>query len=384
MNLKNNLGILLSILNLIIPKKNIILFNSFPAYSDNSFALYKYILENRKDITDKYQLIWGQDKNDVIPKYLEEYKVITVDKKSMSGIITFLRAKYIISTHGYFPGVKSGNGQLQINLWHGCGYKDLPARDHIYHGDINIVTSKEYVPIHAKVFDLNEKRIKVTGLPRNDLLFGNYNNLVKFSINKEKYNKIYIWMPTYRKASIGHDGVDGDDDSFTFSNLNKKQLVRLNNVLAKNNSFLIVKLHPMDSKSLNLKSNLSNILCITNDDLSKKNILLYELISETDCLLSDYSSVIVDYLLLDKPIVMVLSDLIDYEKNRGFVFKDVKNYMPGPVISNFDLLVNYFENSYDIDKSWEEKRHKISYNLHKYKDNRSSMRICNMIWGKSN
>lgn len=54
----------LSFLNKIIHKKDIILFNGYPAYSDNSLALYKYIFDCRKDLTQKYKLLWGQESED--------------------------------------------------------------------------------------------------------------------------------------------------------------------------------------------------------------------------------------------------------------------------------------------------------------------------------
>lgn len=63
--------------------------------------------------------------------------------------------------------------------------------------------------------------------------------------------------------------------------------------------------------------------------LEKKQIKLYELIGISDGLLSDYSSVAVDYLLLDRPLGYVLADYNIYKEKRGFVFEDPLEYMPG-------------------------------------------------------
>ncbi len=64
----------------------------------------------------------------------------------------------------------------------------------------------------------------------------------------------------------------------------------------------------------------------------KKNF--YELIGISDGLLSDYSSVAVDYLLLDRPLGYVLADYNIYREKRGFVFEDPLEYMPGEKIYN--------------------------------------------------
>ena len=381
----NKLKVLQCILewaNRLVSKRNIILFNSYPAYSDNSRALYEYILRNRPDITKKYKIIWGQEKGASIPKELSHYSIETIDKKSLKGIYTFLSAKYVFSTHGYFPGVKSGNGQVQINLWHGCGYKSITDADRIYRGDINTVTGSIYVPIHEKVFDMKQGTVYPTGLPRNDLLFTNRGVMPKLGIDKNKYKKIYIWMPTYRKANEGHKEVDGKADAFTISTMTHDELDLLNKTLKPLGILLIVKPHPMDAKVFNNVSCFSNIKTITNAELKNAGVQLYEFIAETDALLSDYSSVVIDYLMLQKPVVMVMSDIQEYKNSRGFVFKNIKDYLPGPIITNTESLTDYFMDADKVNERWAEKRNQLSRTFHDNLDGNSCERVCNLIFGK--
>ena len=68
--------------------------------------------------------------------------------------------------------------------------------------------------------------------------------------------------------------------------------------------------------------------------LEKEKLQLYELIGISDALISDYSSVAVDYLLLDRPLGYVLADYEIYREKRGFVFEDPLEYMPGEKIYN--------------------------------------------------
>lgn len=373
---------ILQLTDKIFPKRNIILFNSYPAYSDNSRALYEYILRNRPDITKKYKIIWGQEKGASIPKELSHYGIETIDKKSLKGIYTFLSAKYVFSTHGYFPGVKSGNGQVQVNLWHGCGYKSIMDSDRIYRGDINTVTGSIYVPIHEKVFDMKPGTVYPTGLPRNDLMFADRAVMPKLRINKKKYKKIYIWMPTYRKANEGHKEVDGKVDAFTISTMTHGELDLLNRTLKLLDILLIVKPHPMDAKAFDNVKGYTNIKTIMNGELDNAGVQLYEFMAETDALLSDYSSVVIDYLMLQKPVVMVMSDIYEYENSRGFVFENIKDYLPGPIITNTTGLINYFKSADQVDKKWKEKRSQLSRVFHDNLDGNSCKRVCDMVFGK--
>lgn len=61
-----------------------------------------------------------------------------------------------------------------------------------------------------------------------------------------------------------------------------------------------------------------------------------------DGLISDYSSIAVDYMLLDRPLGYVLTDLESYRNTRGFVFENPEAYMPGEKIYNLEDLKDYF------------------------------------------
>lgn len=101
-----------SLINSILPKRNIIIFNSFPDASGNSLALYEYILKEREDITSKYKLVWsigGNDEEKVLNflnNRTSKEKHHVVRKKSLHGICLYFVSKYIISTHGYFLVLK--------------------------------------------------------------------------------------------------------------------------------------------------------------------------------------------------------------------------------------------------------------------------------------
>ena len=375
---------IISFINYCIPKKNIILFNSYPFYSDNARSLYEYIKKNRDDITDKYDIYWITDDIDSY-KDMEYKDIDPVKKKSFRGIWLFLRAKYIFGTHGYYKDIMSPKRQICVNLWHGCGFKGNPEYEKGYRGNFNIVTSSIYKPIHADMFKIDEDGIIVTGLPRNDSLFNSVNSLKDIGIEKN-YKKTILWLPTYRKVQYGHDGKDGDENSFGVRSIlaNPNEL---NDLLKKKNYFLIIKLHPMEEDLLideinNLNS--SNIKVLKNKYLMSKGITIYHFMSSTDSLITDYSSVALDYMLTGGALAYIVGDFKEYKRNRGFVFENVEEMMPGPFLLNETDLFEYIDKFEEINYFYKKKRDIATKKLHKYIDGYSSKRVTEYFFDEVN
>lgn len=80
---------IINFLNQITPKRKIILFDSYPNISDNSYALYEYIINNRSDLCAEYRMVWA--KKGVLD--IQDLKLDTatkmVEKKSLKGIFYF-------------------------------------------------------------------------------------------------------------------------------------------------------------------------------------------------------------------------------------------------------------------------------------------------------
>ena len=86
--------------------------------------------------------------------------------------------------------------------------------------------------------------------------------------------------------------------------------------------------------------------------------------------------------MLQKPVVMVMSDIQEYKNSRGFVFKNIKDYLPGPIITNTESLTDYFMDADKVNERWAEKRNQLSRTFHDNLDGNSCERVCNLIFGK--
>ena len=183
--------------------------------------------------------------------------------------------------------------------------------------------------------------------------------------------------------AIGYDQIDGDPDVFGFRTLLSEGEF-YNEILQKNNLFLIIKPHPMEEKLIHTDNKaFSNIKMLTNSDLSARGLTLYDILNETDVLLSDYSSAAVDYLLTDSDLAFVVGDFEAYMSNRGFVFDNVSEMMPGPLIENKTSFIDYLTNIDSYCEKYKDKRDRVKATLHKYTDNRSTQRVVEYFFGDS-
>ena len=96
-------------------------------------------------------------------------------------------------------------------------------------------------------------------------------------------------------------------------------------------------------------------------------------------MITDYSSVYVDYLLLNRPILFFTYDYEYYEKeNRGLQY-DLKKMAPGPLIYSGKELIESIKNISIIEKEYEHKRNLLNKEFNKYQDGKSTERLLKFL-----
>jgi len=246
--------------------------------------------------------------------------------------------------------------QNKIQLWHGVGIKKLnPVKNLKF--DYFISTSNWTNETNFKNI-FNADKFLNYGYPRNDLFFRETlkDDLVlcdewiyKLSENK----KTIVYMPTYR--DILEDNIPPLDFDY------------LDEVFGKIGIVFIMKLHPFVKELI--QSRYKNIIFYP----SKYDI--YPVLKNTDILITDYSSVLYDYLLLDKPIISFVYDKEKYVTTRnGFLF-DYDEYTPAKQVFNQDELIKEINYILEGNDDFGEKRKEIMNKFFDYIDGKSCKRI---------
>ncbi len=365
--------VVLTFINKYIPKKdNVIVLYSNLGFRDNVKSLYDYLIENK--YYEKYRIVCATNE---YKKYNEINKNI-IFVSPVKGLYYYLKSKYFFYSFGKYP-IYPSKKQIVINLWHGMPLKRIglmsEQEQNLKYNYFTyvIATSEFFVPIMAKSFGCSENQVLISGEPRNDSLFKKVNIYQCFNIYDG--GKKVIYMPTFRNSvDLKIDNSSPKDT--VYEKLKDKEVLKvLNNRLLARNIFLFIKPHPLDNFDKLFIEYLSNIIYIDDKIINDKNISLYTLLGNMDALLTDYSSVYFDYLLVNKPIGFIIDDIDNYDLKRGFVIDEPVGMMPGEKIRNLEELDKFFENlSNNVDKFIEDR--KVINNLvNYYKDNKNCERI---------
>jgi len=343
----------------LLPKndKKIVL-ESVPDFSDSSKVLYDYLQKNGKR---KYKFIWLVDNPKKYDK-LENTIFINANKPvSLKYLYHVITSKYLMFCNREIRWIDL-NKQIVISLTHGIPIKSCKGKfpkEKTF--NYLLSTSEKEMPIIAGEYCAPIEKCFIADLPRNDLLFEKNKEVENYL---KGYRKVITWLPTYRK----HKSVDIiDSNKFNIIPLlNEEGLTKLNKKLSKNNDILILKFHPAEDLTKFKTKQYSNIKIMSQDDLNNLNIHLYSLLAYTDALLTDYSSVSLDYILRNKPIGYVLDDLDEYKTNRGFCIDDINQVIAGPKIKTTEELFKFIDDvSENIDK-YQKDRTRVTNYYHKY------------------
>ena len=137
-------------------------------------------------------------------------------------------------------------------------------------------------------------------------------------------------MPTFRasvQSSLSESRCDTESGLPLFEN--EVDVDELNQKLASMNIGVLLKVHHLQAGKSMFQRKYSNIVIVEDEELQEKGLQLYEVIGYSDALITDYSSVYIDYLIANKPEAFILADIEQYEQDRGFCWDDVRQIMPG-------------------------------------------------------
>ena len=333
------------------PDSHIWLFSSTDNshYNYNSRYLFEYVKENHPEITPLFVINDPELRNSLSSKYGKQYFIET---ESIQGIRQALSAGVWFTSAG-LPAYGTGlhKKRLIINLWHGVPLKKIALLDpnlkkaaRIYFKKIFsenytciLTTSHELIPLMARSFAVSEDKIKVWGQPRNDGLFQKNDCreiLGQLFPDLPEYTKTVLYAPTFRDY--------GQVQLFPFKDFDQKQLETF---LEEKDMLLFIRTHVAEQGSAAPYLG-KRIRFLGNEQAEDVTGIL----NTFDCLITDYSSIYIDYLLTDKPMIFLPYDRQQYLDGRGMNF-DYDDVTPGPKPETFNDFLNALSPKEDFWKS---------------------------------
>ncbi|WP_226618598.1 bifunctional glycosyltransferase family 2 protein/CDP-glycerol:glycerophosphate glycerophosphotransferase [Cytobacillus firmus] len=315
-------------------RPNWVLFESHMGkqYSDSP----KYIYEEMLKMGKKYKYIWSYENPELIEM---PGPAIKVKKHSLRHFYYMNRSKYWVDNQGIAHLVKKKKEQTYVQTWHGTplkrmGYdqKTLPTDWELSRLRLQTDSWDYFVspnPYSTEIFRRAFRyggEILETGYPRNDVLIQQPKDIAKktrgfFNISQDR--RVILFAPTFR---------DWDPNSFQKT---LADILALSKKLDEN-TVVLLRLHYLLSdriSRLGLPSNIINASSYQD---------IQELFLISDVLITDYSSVMFDYALLKRPIILYTYDLVEYVTRRGTYF-DLESRAPGPVCQTIDEVIAYLD-----------------------------------------
>ena len=281
---------------------------------DNAYHLYKYILENRKDINARFVIEKGSP--DI--KKIEEIGGTAVEPKSFGHFVDFILAEKLISTHlyGAAPYGKASLSLLKllpkkhhVFLRHGI-YKDkFILKDDIY--DLIVLLSDNEIELVSESCQKVVDALQVIGLCR-------YDRLVNQADVSD--DKIILIMPTFRmwledaSRTKNRDQIFVKDPYFLCWNdlLNDERLISFCEARGYK---IIFYPHNRSQKYLhNFRSKSENIILADSGSYDIQDLLV-----KSSVLVTDFSSVYFDFAYMKKPVAYYQ---FDEEMYRRLQYKE--------------------------------------------------------------
>lgn len=271
------------------------------------------------------------------------------------------RALFLVE---YFPladAVAPREGTEIIQLWHGCGAmktmgyagtgkgwgasaKEKKRYPMHMHYSLVPISSGDLAPFYEAAFDIKPGIVKGMGMPRTDIYF-NEEYVANARANLLQHfpeigdRKVILFAPTFRGPSVAKSFYKVDIDFRKYKEMLGDEYV------------FITKFHPLMAKggltdSMKVKG--AGFVFDATYLLSPE-----EALCAADVLIGDYSSIVFEYLLLERPIVSYIFDLDNYVSDRG-LFCPYEETMPGPYAFDQEELLEALmtvDQWFDIEKT---------------------------------
>ena len=373
-----------------IPLKHMILFESNPDFADNTWPLY---LELKKRLPS-YQMVWIVQSEEGSVSASRSYR--DVREKGLDTVIYAhpvsmrekLRKKYFFRRAAAIIFCnrrqrKRDPRQLSLFLCHGSKTKKTEG---IYelgdYADFVEVQSHFFDGIIETEYGLSESQLVYHGYPRCDAFYREEPAQLRKKLLKDADGRFLIWLPTFRAQEVGR--TDADDGRYAALGIplfyDRESLMAFDRYLKDRGLYVVYKPHPVQDVRGLVSEKLTNLILITDETLRRADLQLYEVIAASEALITDYSSVFFDYLLLDRPIATTTDDIESWKEGRGFAFDLESMYNKATCrVPDQDALYAFAESVIKGEDPYAEGRREVRDLTNFHQDGKSAERVADFV-----
>ena len=361
--------------------RNVVMIEAEKAIRENTDAVFREML--RRGWEKRYRIVLASR----CPEAIRDWKrkgvtILANPEASESGFKRFrfrlfrMRAVMIVDENVQIR--KNVPSTVRIYMTHGSPIKSLRDYCSCKEGtDYMLNQSEFWKPINAYEFNIAPEKLVTLGYPRNDALFAH--TVDTAALFGRRYQKIAAWYPTYRQYNK-KDPNRPYHGNTTIPLIQDEAFARkLNEIAARYDILLVIKPHPAQDVSKIRAMELSHLRYISDAFFIEHGAATYPFLSETDALITDYSSVLFDYLLTDKPIGLAFEDYETYKAQVGFAIDMDIVRACGPELNTPEDFEFFFLDLISGNDPYRESREKVKHLTNQYIDGNSAGRVVDWL-----
>lgn len=332
-------------------------------YNDSPRAIYEYMKKDPKYA--QYRFVWAVDD---VTQTIEGAELVKAD--TWQYFKTALKAQYWITSVNIERGLHFKKKKtVFLNTWHGVAINEMgnavAGRTDFDWSDTDYIcySAENERPIYYRDFNARPESMIPTGLPRNDELYHVDPNKVieiKKNLNIPEDKKVILYAPTWR---------DSEDFGKSYQikppidcDVWKKALG--------DEYVVILRTHPYTNE----------LMGVTFDDFFFDGTMyprVNDLMMISDMLISDYSSIIFDYCVLERPVICFGYDYEAYAEKRGF-YIDLETVIPSGIIRDETHLIEHIKS---MDYEEQVAKTKVMKENHVTYGGNATEQIVNVVFG---
>lgn len=361
--------------------KNVILMEAERGTRENVQAVFQEMI--RSGWTEKYHLYLASDHPEEFRNIKQRH--VSVIQRARYGDdpkairrFSWIRFRTILIIDENLQIEKKDPETTHVFLSHGSPVKSVHQFYYcVLDTDYMLSQAPFWDPINEYELQIPREKLVTLGFPRNDWLFRSQVSMT--DLFGHAYRKVIVWYPTYRQHR-DHGPTNPCHGSITIPVIHDEALARrVNEVAARYDILLVVKPHPVQDLSLIQTLELDHIKLIYDDFFLEHGITAHEFLAKTDAIISDYSSIVFDYLLTGKPVALTLEDYEEYREQVGFaidmdILKSCSTMLDTP--EDFD---RFFRDLIEGNDPLREKREEVMHLTNQYTDGNSTKRVVDWL-----
>lgn len=325
----------------IFGKRGHVVVHGFPADEGNAVETIRALGRHYRGTI--YWLI-DDPENWTAGEHLGSLKVLR--KNSLQALKRYTTAEAVFFTHGLYGDSRPQRGQIFVNLWHGDGFKIKPdaraSRRSLYPSNYVVGGTHLLTAQKAADFKIAPTQVLITGNPRVDEFTVAPKSSLMRELGLDGDAPFVVWMPTFRRSKGAGATAGWADVSESAERANNSMGAIVASLNARGIA-VVVKPHPQDAEAQSVEG----AVTVSNELLAEHRTSLYSLLGASAGLITDYSSVWTDYLLLDRPIAFHVPDLDDYLSSRGLFVPDLFDWVPGQKLESPSAVDEFADEIFD-------------------------------------